>query len=261
MTRNTPLLSLLLLSFTLGTYAQDLFTCSDDFIVLSEDAQLQVATETMVTNFIETCEDSGQCPYEIDEDLMMEANAVAANPDAASDLTEIPPIVGKVEVMTTDLLSDPTYDEYFSACLAARAKIQCADVKFVAKGLIEPLEDLVVDVEADGYSLPLCLPASCPVDDLTAVAETLVKEQIKASPDIQEALISQGIAMSTIDFFTVDLLCALSGLEKCEFTATPVSCSAGVSGAEEEGSSGGMSTTVSGIASFAMVVASLAVMQ
>jgi len=215
------ILGLMLLSLGFEANA-DMDTCLDDFIVLMENESYQEKLSVMVNTFSETCEFNDQCPYTVDEELISDAGAVASS--AGEGLEEIPPIEGNLEIFAAGFASDPTYIDYVNSCMMAKGEITCVDVTLLAEGIITPLDDLPVDVSVLAHALPLCLPPSCADEDLTALTENIVKESIKADPSIVEALSSNGIAVSTIDFFTIDLICGLSELDTCEFQVEEMAC-------------------------------------
>jgi len=201
----------------------DMDTCVDDFIILSEDESFQESTTLMINTFVETCENTGLCPYTVDETLLADAESVAANPSPET-LSDVPPIEGNLEIFSAGFATDQTYIDYTNSCILARGEVRCVDATLLADGIITPLDDLPVDVSVLVHAFPMCLPPSCADEDLTKLTETVIKETIKNDPEISEALASNGIAVSTIDFFTIDLICGLSELDVCTFEVEEVAC-------------------------------------
>lgn len=250
------MLALVFLSLGLTANA-DLSTCVADVIVINENMELQMATEGLVTNYVETCEATGQCDYDVDESLLS-SDLLAATPTEES-LADIPPIEAAVVVSTDQYFTDPTYLEYEKVCKSNMGSIECADVALLLQGVLSFLDDTMVDVDVKGNALPLCLPPSCDGEDLTVVVEEVAKIVIKNDPDVADALLSAGIpSVSAIDMFNVELLCGLSGLETCSFEALPTSCPVGGIEAPVESSSASNGSAGPVFASLAAVVGALA---
>lgn len=248
MLSNKALVSLVLL--VLGSKSNaDMGTCVDDFVVMSEDEGFQESLRLMVNTFVETCEDADLCPYTVDEDLLADAEAVASDPSAEA-LSDVPPIEGNLEIFTDGFVTDQTYLEYTNSCRLASGLVRCVDVAVVGEGIITPLDDLPVDISVIAHAFPLCLPPSCDDEDLTELTETIIKEMIKADPEISSTLASNGIAPSTIDFFTVDLICGLSELETCKFEVEEVQCGSSTKAAGDNPVAGDAPATTAMSASF-----------
>jgi len=196
--------------------------------VISENAQMQLATQAALTAYSTWCVENDQCPYDIDDELLAQIIPLASDPTgAAAAATDLPPIIGNIDIKAADFFSEPEYIEYEKACKEAGGSITCADTTLEADGTVAFLDNLVVDILANTFALPLCLPRSCESEDLTEVAEKVAKETIKASPDVQAALEAQGVQPTMIDIIDVPFLCSISQLDKCGFEATRVQCKSG----------------------------------
>ena len=249
-----PLFCFVLSTVTVTSKA-DIVACSDEFIVLSEDTDLQSATQAALTQYGAWCVENDQCPYEIDDELLAQMIPLAADPTGATAaVSDLPPIVGSIDLKIGDFFSDPTYLEYEQACKKAGGSITCADTTLVADGTVAIMDNLVVDVLANTFALPLCLPRACESEDLTEVAEKVAKETIKASPDVQAALEAQGVQPTMIDIIDIEFVCTISQLDQCEFKAERVQCKPG------RGSSGAsiLGTAVPVITSLAAAAGTLA---
>lgn len=221
--QKVPIVTLLVLASSSMATA-DILQCTDDIIVLGENEGFTTATESMIATYGTWCEEAEQCPMEISDDLLAAGMAGAADPTAMTSLTDVPPVVGSLDTFFGEFLEDATYKEYEAQCKQAGSSISCADIILEIDGKIAMMDDLEVDVKVTANGFPICLPNSCEVEDTTEIIETLVKQQIKSSPEVTQALEDANFPVATIDVLSIELICATLSIEVCKFVATPVDC-------------------------------------
>lgn len=215
---------------------ETLSACLAEINHVNESEEVSLAFSDMMTHYAESCLESNLCEYELGPEL----NAMAADlmdngeldstgmteisAKAPKTLGEIPPIHGHITFdFGGDFLDHELVNSYDLACRdvgvngVTRLTSQMEFKGDALSSFIDPTEGVGIDTDFQIYvkNYPMCLPAGCSdEEDLTKVMEAVVKSNGLKSPEVQEKLTPQIEAM--VQALSVDQLCALSGLEKCD---------------------------------------------
>lgn len=196
--------------------------------VLYENTELNNAFRSMMNSYNETCHEEGLCTYDLHDETAKSFKSM----NESSTLTDIAAIKGSGAAHFGGAFYDHiSFGLYRTACDDAGGDLVCVDAGLDLEGeagavFLKEDGGIETEVKLSLTSYPVCMTRECENEDITAILENTAKNAFLKSPQIAEDMTSH--TESLVKAATVKQMCALSGLETCEFTVTRLACNAKV---------------------------------
>lgn len=192
---------------------------------LYENIELNTAFSAMLQTYNETCNGEGLCNYYLHEETRTSFENLNEN-STAKDLSAIKG--SGAAHFGSKFYEHETFKNYATACDDAGGELICVDASLNLEGkagaafFSEVEEGIDMDVELEVTSYPVCLTKECEGEEMFTTLENTVKNAVLKSSAVEEEIGSH--LQSIIKAATVKQVCALSGLETCEFIVDRQEC-------------------------------------
>lgn len=200
--------------------------------VLYENTELNTAFTRMMEGYNTTCHEEGLCDYSLEDETLESVK----NMDESSTINDIAGIKGSGAAhFGGSFYNHESFLTYRTACADAGGDVICIDSGLNLEGeagaaFMPDGGGIETDIKFTLTSFPVCMTKECENEDLTAILENTAKNAFLKSPQIAEDMTSH--TESLVKAATVKQVCALSGLETCEFTVARLECSDKAKGAD-----------------------------
>lgn len=193
---------------------------------LYENVELSDAFKFMLRTYNETCREEGLCDYEIHEDTRKSVESFTDN----STLWDLAAVKGTGEAhFGATFYEHKSFKKYATACDDAGGELICVDATVNLNGRAGAVlaksdtEGVETDVKLKLSSYPVCLTRECEGEDMMVTTlENTAKNAFLKMESVQEEMTTH--LESIIKAATVKQVCALSGLDTCEFTVERQEC-------------------------------------
>lgn len=191
--------------------------------ILYESTALRKSFKKMLVSYNETCFSDELCSLSFHDDM----KEVVEGMDNSSTLADLTIIKGRGAAHFGGAFYEhENFKQYAVACEDAGGMIMCIDAAVELEGLagetfLGESKGFETDIKLDVTSYPVCMTKACVNEDLTSILENSAKNALLKSPKVARLL---GTSEAMVKAATVEQVCALSGLDVCEFEVVHQKC-------------------------------------